>query len=918
MASFQSSVGLVTGLPITEIVDKLISVSAQPRDRLETRTAGLRQEQLAIGELMALTIATQMATKKLAQPSVFNQRQATSSNSDLLAATVTGNAPLGTYQFTPARLAQNHQLISAGVASLDQPLGEGVLTLGFGGFVDRGMDLELLNGGAGVERGRVRITDRSGASAVIDLRFALTVDDVLDQINRNDVINVTAVAAGGAIRLIDRTGSELTNLSVREVGGGSTAADLGLSGIDVAAGEATGLDLLRIYDGLNLGTLNDQTGLGIRDELPDLEITFRDGSSPLQINLNRQEVRTWGTLVDAINAADPTRLRAELSGDGRRLVLTDLTADAGGTFAATSPVGGTLAEDLGLSGPAAGNVLTGRSLLGGLKGPLLSSLAGGAGLGMLGGLSVTDRSGQTAVVDLASAETLTDVIDRINQAGVGVMASVNPARNGILLRDSTGATSGNLIVANADATNTADRLGLSIDAAQSSVDGGSLHLQVFHSNLRLDTLNNGQGVRLGSFLITDSNGRTSGVNLRTAEAETVGDVISLINGLGLAVEARINSTGDGLLLVDAAGGEGTLTVRESGTGTTAADLRLLGPATTVDLQGVPTQVIDGSTTSRLAIGATDTLQDVVDRINALNIGVTASVFQSGSGTTPYRIALSSQLSGKAGEIRLDAAEFGLSFHEIAPAQDALLLIGSADVPGAGVLAASSSNRFSDLVEGVQLTLGGVSDTPVSIRIDTADTSLVSNVKLLVDQYNKLRDKLKDLTFFDSESETKGILAGSNETLQIETRLARLLTGRFLGAGPIQSVAELGIGVDEDGKLTLDEVKLQERFAADPEAVEQFFTHEKFGFAARFDAVIESVAGEENSLLVSRTAALQRKIDTNFERIDFLTTRLERERERLLKYYYNLELAISKIQANMSVIESIAPMPLMIGGRNGDS
>ena len=64
----------------------------------------------------------------------------------------------------------------------------------------------------------------------------------------------------------------------------------------------------------------------------------------------------------------------------------------------------------------------------------------------------------------------------------------------------------------------------------------------------LDALNNGKGVRLGSFTHHRLPGATSGVNLRTSEAKTVGDVLELINGLGLAVEARINDTGDGIML----------------------------------------------------------------------------------------------------------------------------------------------------------------------------------------------------------------------------------------------------------------------------------------------------------------------------------------------------------------------------------
>ena len=249
---------------------------------------------------------------------------------------------------------------------------------------------------------------------MIDLRFALTIDDVLDQINSSDNIDVVAVAAGDSIRLVDQTGLSVTNLSVREVAGGNTAADLGLGGIDVAASEATGQDLVRLFDQLNVGQLNDGTGSVSATNCPIWTVQFRDGSAALQIDLDSADIQTVGDLLDALNAADPTRLRAELGPDGNRLVLTDLTTDNGGTFSVASALGGTLAEDLGLTSTAAGDVLTGRRLIGGLKGPLLGSLAGGRGLGSLGHISLTDRSGATATVNLSAAETLNELVGLLN------------------------------------------------------------------------------------------------------------------------------------------------------------------------------------------------------------------------------------------------------------------------------------------------------------------------------------------------------------------------------------------------------------------------------------------------------------------------------------------------------------------------
>jgi len=272
------------------------------------------------------------------------------------------------------------------------------------------------------------------------------------------------------------------------------------------------------------------------------------------------------------------------------------------------------------------------------------------------------------------------------------------------------------------------------------------------------------------------------------------------------------------------------------------------------------------------------------------------------------MTLSSTTPGAAGEMLVDASQWQLGFYEIAAAQDAVLQVGSADVPGAGVLATSSTNQFSKVINGVNLTIGGVYDSPVAITVSTTDQNLVSGVKSFVEQFNKLRDKIYDLTFFDAETDTTGILMGSGVTLQIESRLTRILTSRFFGAGEIQSLEELGISFTEEGRLELDETKLTDKFEANPDAVKEFFTNKDVGFVKKFNDVVDSLAGEDASVLMSRTEALQRRIEDNGERIAFFNSRLEVQRERLFTYYYNLELAISKIQANMSVVQSLAAIP----------
>jgi len=904
MGRIQSNVGLLSGVPITDTVNQLINLAAAPRTRLSNQNQKLQGQQLAVTELTAAVLSVQFATNKLSNVSVFTTRTLTSSNSAVLTAATDGNPPVGEFQFTPAQTAQKYQALSTGFADTDSPIGEGSLQLRFGGTVDEGLDLDLLNQGQGVARGKIKITDRSGDSATIDLRFALTVDDVLAKINDENDIDIKAEVVGDSIRLTDLSGGA-ENLRVQEVGSGSTAADLGLADVDTAADSVVGSDVLSLYDDIALDQLNDGSGLSIRRALPDLSVQLADGET-VSIDFHRlgdDEVEerietTLADLLETINEAAPGSLEAKISDDGDRIELTDLTVGAS-EFAVTSPLSGTVAEDLGLTGAAVGGVITSDRLLGGLKGPLLSSLGGGSGLGDLGDLHLQDRAGAEATVDLSSAESLNDVIEAINQSGVEITAKVNSAGTGLTLTDTSG-DSGNLLVESIDGSDSAAKLGIEVDDAVNKIEGENLNLQVVSEETTLDSLNGGKGVRQGSFLITDADGETGAVNLAQLGVETLGDVITAVNGLSIGVKAQLNDAGDGLLLIDTLGTGGPITVAEVGSGNAAKDLHLLGEATEQEINGEPTFVIDGSTTVTIDISDTDTLTDLVEKLNDSGLDISASVFSDGSGVTPHRLSLSSNVGGRAGQLRIDASGVGFSFQTLTEGRDALLLFGEEN----GVLTSSATNTFSNVLDGVSLTVNGSSETAVTITSQTSNASVVSNVRLFVDQYNKLRDKIDGTTFFNEADLTAGSLLGSLETLRVDTEVTNLVTGRFFSAGSIQSVGELGITFGENGKLTLDESVLTAKFASDPDAVEEFFTKEDTGFAAKFNNLIDSLAGETNSLLVNKAQSLQIRIDNNADRIDFLTDRLDSQRELLLTKFFRMEEAIAKIQANLTSINSI--------------
>lgn len=1034
MGRITSSIGLVTGVPIAETVEKLVELQAGPRDQLAASVKKTQERQTAVVDLTARLIALQFSGNALGQLATFDAIAATSSDTNALGVTAGASAAVGTHQVTVLRKSQSQQSISSGFASRTAAVGAGTFAFRFGGAIDPDTPLALLNGGTGVPRGAIRITDRSGASAEIDLRYARTVEDVLDAINGNSAIRVTAEVDGDALRLVDRTASTASNLRVDEVGvGGKTAAALGLVDIDVAAASVRGEDVVYLGRAVQLAQLNDGLGLRISDTLPDLRVSLRDGST-LEIDLHRaatgegfaaatttaangsdarfkvtavtkgeayDDVRilfvddpavtvgnetavydesdpdnktitfhidagnttagdivsaaasalagkftlaideagdgtgvvevtdsgvtsggapqdavselSLGELIDTINAVDPQKLRIEIAPDGDRLQLVDLTTDEGYDFQIEGLLGSQLVRDLGLDGEVEGDTIVGSRILAGLNTVLLKSLDGGRGLAPLGDLSITDRTGAKATIDLSRTETLHDIIAAIDDAGIGVEADINDARNGLSIVDTSGG-GGNLVIANGDDfTHTAEKLRLVADVARARVDSANLRLQTVGENTLLSSLNGGNGIASGRIRIHDSIKGTNSLDLSSSSIKTIGDVIDAINALAVQVTARINDDGDGIVLIDEAGGPNQIRVEDL-TGHAARDLGLLGDGETVEYEGGELRsTINGSTTTRIEIEAGDTLDDLVAKINERQAGVTAGVLSDGA---VFRLSLASERSGDVGNVLYDTAGLSFSIDETVRGRDALVLYGIGENSANTVLASSSTNRFDKLIGGLTLDVKSASASPITVSVARSDTQAVTRAKAFVDAFNALQEKLEGYTSFDQDTFKTGVLFGSGEAIRVQNDIARVLTGRVFGAGQITSLQQLGISLDQDGKLNFDEAKFTGALSQDRAAVKQFFTAEDTSFTKRLSNAVETLAGRDRSLLVSRAQALETKVQSDNERVEFLSARLDKVREKLLLQFYRMEATIGKLQNSLAAIQQIqAIAPLQFTSRN---
>lgn len=821
----------------------------------------------------------------------------------------TGNFTVSNGTSTSATdLGINQSVLTNSITGNDtklRALGSGVMTFQLGrGALDDVAKLADLNGGKGVSKGSIRITDRSGVTATIDLSKAIDLNDVVDAINSTNNLSVVASLGGthgDQLVLKDQTGKTTGNLTITNVGTATTATDLGLTAgtLSVDQNTLTGTDLNKLNLTTSLDLLNNANGVRVAgSNLKDFTLNYTGGS----VEVSLTGAKTLGDILSKINAAANVggvqKVTAALSADGHGISLTAADAGTGGTVSVTSLNASNALRDLGLLGTASTGVLTGTRLNNATNSPLLSELNGGNGI-RLGSISITSHAGGTAsTVDLSGAQTLNDVLNAINTQATGVQATLNSAKNGILLTDTTGISTGSLTVSGDAATD----LGLAQTTTESSINSKDLHLRVMSDNTLLSTLNGGTGFKAGRIKITDSLGNTSVVDLTDPALNTLGSVIAKINANTTNVKAKMNANGNGILLTDAsANGTMTAKVEDLDNTTAASSLNLAGSFTGATL--------DGSFQKTLTILGTDTLSEIANKITSANMGISASVINDGSGATPFRLNITSRNSGAAGRLVFDGSSLGLNTTTLVTGQDAVVSYGSSGSTS-GLQATSSSNSFSTLVPGLTLNLNSLGSATVTVSRD--DSKISTSVQSFTDSYNKVITSIATLTKFEaSNTANNGVLFGNSTVELIQQSLGNFISKTFSGVGSLTNLGSVGISVNQDASITLDTDKLQSMLSTKPDDVRTLFTakagdtsHPNYGgVGVVLGKLADQFTDAQTGSLFRATDAYATQTRQLNDRSNNLNALLTAKRNRLIKTYANLEVTIAKLQSQSSALTS---------------
>lgn len=242
----------------------------------------------------------------------------------------------------------------------------------------------------------------------------------------------------------------------------------------------------------------------------------------------------------------------------------------------------------------------------------------------------------------------------------------------------------------------------------------------------------------------------------------------------------------------------------------------------------------------ITTNADTTLTQLAADINALDIGVSASVISVDG--TDYKLILSSDDTGDANTFSTSSTVSSLTTMDILQqGVDAQITLGS----GASALTLSrSSNTISDLIPGVTIDLKDTTTSAVNVTTERDIDGTVDAISKLMDEINSTLGVIAQATKYSPDSDTAGPLVGNSTARSLAIDLRAAISSTLQSGATYPTASSVGITLNRDGTFDVDASKLREALENDFDAVVDLFveggssTDSRVSFVASGDSTVE--------------------------------------------------------------------------------
>ncbi len=293
-----------------------------------------------------------------------------------------------------------------------------------------------------------------------------------------------------------------------------------------------------------------------------------------------------------------------------------------------------------------------------------------------------------------------------------------------------------------------------------------------------------------------------------------------------------------------------------------------------------------------------TLSGLRDAINKSNSGVRASIIDSGEGqgSSRYKLMVTADKTGTSSQMSFSFTGGSASapapvFADMQVAQDAKVTLGTG--PNA-VEVVSAKNTLTTLFEGVSIDLLKADPTkPVHIELTTDRAPVKTAVENFIRQYNSVATFFNEQFDYDSSTQTTGTLFGNRDLLGLQNDMVKSLTDPRRGF-ELNSLAAIGIGLDQSGMLSIKDSAAFDRAMEKPEALDKLFRDPDNGVITKFNSVLDKANQASIGLISNQEKSLQERLTDLADR-KLAMLRVFDSREALLRQQFS---EMEKVLANM--------------------
>ena len=372
-------------------------------------------------------------------------------------------------------------------------------------------------------------------------------------------------------------------------------------------------------------------------------------------------------------------------------------------------------------------------------------------------------------------------------------------------------------------------------------------------------------------------------------------VRALSDVIGVFTNRIATSSQAGLVTAaaDASAALGThlITVGNLATTSSYYTAALASSSTTFTTGSFTLQVGNNSPVTVTVDSSNNTPASLAAYINGHNLGVSASVVNDASGA---RLALVSQTTGQPGDLIISGNTTGLSFNKSASGTNASLAVDNVPI-------SSTSNNVIGVLPGVTLQLQGPSSTPVVVSIAQDTAGIQNAITDFAASYNAVISAINLQYKVDPNTYAVGELASDSTLRSIQSSLLSDVTYAISDNGGITGLASIGVKMQDDGTLMVDDAKLASVLNNNLAQVQNLFQSiHPAGFASNFAADLGRMTSSAGPISTDLAQiALEQKTLT--DQITHLEDQLAVKRTRLINEYSQVNAALQLFPVLMQQI-----------------